>query len=34
VHDLLNDVSKEFVMADIKSWIGARLSKPITEAVQ
>jgi acylglycerol lipase len=25
VHDLLNDVGKEKVMADIASWIGARL---------
>jgi acylglycerol lipase len=24
-HDLLNDVDKEVVMADIKDWIGARL---------
>jgi hypothetical protein len=26
VHDLLNDVDKGIVMADIKDWIGARLS--------
>ena len=25
-HDLLNDVDKEVVMADINGWIGARLS--------
>jgi len=25
VHDLLNDVDKDTVMADIKSWLGARL---------
>jgi acylglycerol lipase len=34
VHDLLNDVGKEIVMADIKNWISARLSKPIKEAVR
>ena len=27
VHDLLNDVGKEVVMADIKGWIEARLPK-------
>jgi alpha-beta hydrolase superfamily lysophospholipase len=32
VHDLLNDVDKEVVMADIKDWIGARLSKPVKAA--
>jgi alpha-beta hydrolase superfamily lysophospholipase len=26
VHDLLNDLGKDAVMADIKAWIGARLS--------
>ena len=25
VHDLLNDLGKETVMADIKSWIASRL---------
>jgi hypothetical protein len=34
VHDLLSDVDKEMVMADIKEWIGARLSRPIKEAVR
>ena len=27
VHDLLNDVGKELVMSDIKSWLGSRLPK-------
>jgi alpha-beta hydrolase superfamily lysophospholipase len=27
-HDLLNDVDKEVVMADIKGWINARLHGP------
>ena len=27
-HDLLNDVDKEVVMADIKRWIDARVSAP------
>jgi acylglycerol lipase len=26
-HDLLNDLDKEIVMADIKSWIDAHISK-------
>ena len=30
-HDLLNDIDKELVIADIKSWIAARL--PVTRAV-
>lgn len=30
-HDLLNDIDKEVVMADIKSWIAARL--PVREIV-
>jgi hypothetical protein len=37
VHDLLNDVDKGMVMADIadiKEWIGARLSSAIKEAVR
>jgi alpha-beta hydrolase superfamily lysophospholipase len=34
VHDLLNDLGKETVMSDIKSWIDARLAKPIKEAVR
>ena len=34
VHDLLNDVGKETVMADIKGWIGARLAMPMKEAVR
>jgi alpha-beta hydrolase superfamily lysophospholipase len=29
VHDLLNHIDKEMVMADIKEWIGARLSTSI-----
>lgn len=31
VHDLLNDVDKQIVMADIKDWIGARLPAAIKE---
>jgi len=27
-HDLLNDVDKEVVMADIQAWIDARLPRP------
>ena len=27
-HDLLNDIGKETVIADIQSWIGARLPQP------
>jgi len=27
-HDLLNDVDKEIVMADIQAWIDARLPRP------
>jgi alpha-beta hydrolase superfamily lysophospholipase len=34
VHDLLSDVGKEAVIADIKDWIGARLSKAVKEAVR
>jgi alpha-beta hydrolase superfamily lysophospholipase len=34
VHDLLNDVDKEVVIADIKGWLGARLSATIDEAVR
>jgi alpha-beta hydrolase superfamily lysophospholipase len=34
VHDLLNDVDKEVVMADIKDWIGARLSAAMKEAIR
>src|SRR5215470_10137690 len=30
-HDLLNDVDKEVVMADIQAWIDARLSRPIAK---
>lgn len=30
VHDLLNDVGREHVMADIVSWIDARLPQPLT----
>jgi hypothetical protein len=34
VHALLYDVDKEMVMADIKEWIGARLSRPIKKGVR
>jgi alpha-beta hydrolase superfamily lysophospholipase len=27
-HDLLNDIDKEVVMADIQAWIDARLARP------
>ena len=30
-HDLLNDVDKELVMADIQAWIDARLARPMAK---
>ena len=34
VHDLLNDLEKETVMADIKRWISGRLPMAATEATR
>ena len=31
-HDLLNDVDKEVVMADIQAWIDARLPRPMAKS--
>lgn len=33
-HDLLNDIDKELVMADIKGWIGARLPAVRPESIE
>ena len=31
-HDLLNDIDKEVVMADIQAWIDARLPRPTAKS--